>query len=95
MTSASSKPATMYAIRDILAEVLVGGVHLFKHDAAAVRFFGDVASQKETIVAKHLNDHELIAIGDIDEATGLVTPFADLPRTVITGSAWYLSRAAE
>lgn len=83
----------IYAIQDTLALTLVGGLHLFRTDAPAVRFFSDVASQPETIIAKHLSDHQLLCLGELDEETGAITEAA--PRVVLTGSAWYLSTAKE
>lgn len=90
------KNTAIYAIVDTLAESIIGGLHMFKHDAAAVRFFSDVASQPDTIIAKHLNDHQLVCLGTLDESTCQLT-VTDIthPRVVLTGSAWFLSRAEE
>lgn len=76
---------TIYAIMDTKAETIIGGLHLFAHEAAAIRFFGDIASDAQTMVARHIGDHELIQVGYCDEATGQVE--ASLA-VVITGAAW-------
>ncbi|WNK14108.1 MAG: nonstructural protein [Microvirus sp.] len=75
----------IYAIKDTLADTIIGGLHLFKHDAAAIRFFGDVASEKNTIVNKHVSDHELVHLGSLDETSGSLV--AD-HRVIMTGAAW-------
>lgn len=87
------KNTAIYAIVDTLAESIIGGLHTFKHDAAAVRFFSDVASQPDTIIAKHLNDHQLVCLGTLDESTATIVNTET--RVVLTGSAWFLSRAEE
>jgi len=82
---------TIYAIRDTLAETLLGGLHLFITDAQAIRFFGDLASDNQTAIARHPNDHELVKLGELDERTGVVQAFVS-PFVVITGAQW---RAAQ
>ena len=80
----------LYAIRDIRAVEVVGGVHVFPGDPAAVRFFNDIATDKQTMVGRHLKDHELLCVGVIDTETGEVAreeEFPTLPRQVVTGAA--------
>lgn len=57
----------IYAIRDTVADTIVGGLHVFKHDAVAVRFFMDIASDHQTMVARHLGDHEMVKVGELNE----------------------------
>jgi len=78
---------TVYAIRDVLAESLLGGLHLFITDAQAIRFFGDIAGDNQTAIARHPSDHELIKLGELDESTGTIVAFVS-PHVVITGSQW-------
>lgn len=78
---------TLYAIQDTLAESLLGGLHLFITDAQAIRFFGDLCSDKQTSIARHPNDHQLVKLGELDERTGIITAFV-APFTVITGAQW-------
>lgn len=78
----------IFAIRDSLASTIVGGVYLFPHPAAAVRFFGDVASDAQTSVARHISDHELIQLGTLDLTTGEIIPISGGVQVVITGASW-------
>jgi len=76
----------LYAIRDTMARQVIGGIHVFAHEAAAVRFFGDIAGDAQTMVARHIGDHELVYIGSVNEETGMITDTDG--RLVITGAAW-------
>lgn len=82
--------AGLYAIIDLLAEDVVGIIQQHRHEATAVRFFSDVASQEGTVVAKHVNDHALVRLGYISEALTLIPDYA----VVITGATWAAARAA-
>lgn len=64
----------IYAIRDTAADSIIGGLHMFKHDAVAVRFFMDIASDHQTMVARHLADHEIVKVGDIEESGAGIQP---------------------
>jgi hypothetical protein len=77
----------IYAIYDKSAQAIVGGLHLYVNDAAAIRFFGDVAVDPQTFVARHIEDHDLIKIGVLDEVNALVTDCLQYVE-VITGTAW-------
>lgn len=83
----------IYAIRDTLAQALVGGLFLHSHSASAVRFFSDVASDAQTLVSRHIDDHELVFLGTLDEETGAIV--SDAPAVVITGAAWKASQSSE
>lgn len=72
----------IYAVRDKLAERLVGGLQLQPHDAPAVRFFTDLAADDQTMIAKHLGDHELVRLGYVDISTGELVAALDV---VVTG----------
>lgn len=74
----------IYAIYDTLAKAILGQLQLFRHDAAAIRFFNDVASQQNTIVGQHPNDFELISLGTLGEGEFI---FAQR-EVVITGAQW-------
>jgi hypothetical protein len=76
----------IYAIRDVTAQSVVGGLHLFVAPAAAIRFFGDIASDPQTMVSRHILDHELICCGALDEETGAISQTG--PDVVISGAAW-------
>lgn len=76
----------VYCIIDNKASAVVGGLHLFAHPAAAVRFFSDIASAPDTMVNRHPGDHDLYVVAVLDEETGEVT--AQAPEIVLTGAAW-------
>lgn len=76
----------VYCILDNKACAVVGGLHLFAHPAAAVRFFSDIASAPDTMVNRHPGDHDLLFIGALDEETGVLT--SQDPEVVLTGAAW-------
>lgn len=93
----------LYAIRDTLAGALVGPVQTFKHDAIAVRFFGDVASQAGTSINQHVEQHELLCLGELDEESGQIGEWSgdanrlvvDEPVVVISGAAWKAAKEAQ
>lgn len=74
----------LYAILDTLAGEITGGLYIHKHDAAAVRFFSDVASLQESMVGKHIADYQLICLGSLSENNQILSEYT----IVLTGSAW-------
>lgn len=74
---------------------LVGYPQTFGHDAAAIRFFGDVAATPDTLVSRHLHDMELVCLAAI-EPDGTLSPEQEsemlgvgyVPRIVLTGKSW-------
>lgn len=88
------------AIMDTLANDIVGPLTIHQSDAAAIRFFGDVASHPDSQVGRHIEDYELVAIATIDDAGDLqVLPVNHdfRPRIILTGRQWAAvqQRAAE
>lgn len=77
------------AIKDTLTNDIVGPLWLFRHDAPAIRQFGDIANTQGTAINLHIEDHELICLGTIDDDTLTITPDNT---TIITGTQW---RAAQ
>lgn len=78
----------LYSIRDVLAESF-GPIVAMAADAPAVRMFGDVASDPQTNVHRHLGDHELVCLGELRDDGGIVPDF----RVVITGDQWRNAQA--
>lgn len=76
--------AGVYAILDLLAKEILGGLQLFKHPAPAIRFFSDVASQQGSIVNSHPEDFSLICLGYVNERNEIVPNHT----TVIDGKTW-------
>ena len=82
----------LYTIRDTVGEA-IGPIVSHAADAAAVRMFGDVASDANTNVARHPADFELVCLGQVYD-DGVIVPAAGGPRVVITGAAWKAANVA-
>lgn len=74
----------IYAIWDIIAMQIVGILQMHRADAAAIRFFTDVATDPNTLVNKHPEHFNLLLLGAIDELN-IITPGLE---TILTGAAW-------
>lgn len=74
----------VYAIIDNLAKALLGGLHLHKHEASAVRFFADVASMPESMVGRHPQDYDLVQLGFITNTNEIERSY----KLVLKGSVW-------
>lgn len=57
----------IYTVRDTITEEYIGGILLYAHETAAVRFFTDVVTTEGTAPNRHPEDHELLYIGGMDE----------------------------
>lgn len=55
----------VYAVIDNITKEILGGLHLHKHEAAAIRFFTDVATLPNSMIAQHPNDYALWRLGYI------------------------------
>jgi hypothetical protein len=75
---------SIYAIYDNVAEQIIGGLHVFPHQAPAIRLYGDIAIMPESTIGKHPQDFDLICIGVLNEDT-TITPVKE---TVLTGAQW-------
>lgn len=84
----------LYAVRDLRANDIVGGVHVFPAEAVAVRFFGDICGDQgpNNMIAKHVEDFELISLAELD-STGDISDIGTY--TVITGKAWKAAQAPQ
>jgi len=78
----------IYAIHDVIAEAIIGGLHLFANDAAACRMFSDVAGDPKTFVAKRPQDYNLIGLGVLDETAVAIDPVAGGNEVVLSGASW-------
>lgn len=74
---------TVYAIYDNVGKAIIGGLHLHKHQAAAVRFYQDVATAPGTLLAKHAEDYDLVQLGHLKD-TALQSDF----KVVLQGKVW-------
>lgn len=73
----------IFAILDVKAAQVSGGVYSFKHQAQAVRFFSDLAQQKDTFVNRHTADYNLIRLGYLTHEHVLVPDYEE----ILTGAA--------
>lgn len=83
----------IYAIYDKAANQIAGQIqlHIFRHTAAAIRFFGDVASDPNGLVAKHIDDYELHHLGNIT-LDNRIEPTDPQDQLIITGTLWKQSQ---
>lgn len=80
----------LYAIYDRMAGMTIGKqIYMMNHDAEAVRLFGDIASAKGSIVEMHLEDFELLCLGEINIETGEITTNV---QTILTGTTWRVAQ---
>lgn len=78
----------LYAIIDALTSEIVGGalgIIIHKHEAAAIRGFGDAAAQQGSIISTHPRDHALVRLGYLQDGTNELLPDYQV---VITGEQW-------
>lgn len=85
----------IYVIRDNIAQTALGGPLVFPHHAVAVRFFGDLAKDQQSVIHKYLDDHSLLYIGTFDEESSKIEPLAEGVETIITGAAWRAAHQPE
>ena len=78
-----TRPA-LYAVRDLVAGMIVGVIQLHRHEAAAIRTFGDIASMPDSLVRLHPADFDLIRLGYLGDDQQIEPDFA----VVITGAQW-------
>lgn len=76
----------IYAILDVTADILIGGLHLHKAEAAAIRMFSDIAATPNTMVGLHPQEYDLLFLGTIGDERQIESSCP--PITVITGKQW-------
>lgn len=80
----------IYVVIDHKAQDIVGYLNVFRAEAAAVRFFHDVATQPGSMLGKYPDDYALVRLGYLnDDLT--VTPDN---KTILEGSAWWAAHNA-
>lgn len=87
----ASHRATLYAIFDRVTQEIVGVIQHHRHEATAIRFFADVCSMPDSIVARHLTDHELVQLGHIDEQLQITPEY----KVLLTGQQWAAANKQE
>lgn len=83
----------LYALYDLKVGAVVGGLHLFRHHAAAIRFFGDLAADGRSTLSLHVDDFHLVCLGEFDDELPLITPMVH-PELVLTGAQWAASQSS-
>lgn len=84
----------IYCIFDTKASMAIGGLHLHKHDATAVRFFNDVAALKDSMISRHPEDFQLIQLGSFeDDADNQLFGLDGNTRIVLEGHQWAAMQA--
>jgi len=81
------RPVSLYQIRDNVAQTVVGPIITVHHAAAAVRHFTDLLQDKNTTLAAHPDDFDLVYLGLQDEESGTIDPLPK-PEPALTGKAW-------
>lgn len=74
----------LYMVYDITAETVIGGIILEGSDGPAVRAFRDALATKESVLAQHPEDYNLLHLGSIVSDGKIIT---DGVRIVATGYA--------
>lgn len=75
----------LFAVRDKVANALIGTVWIMRHEAAAIRTFTDIASDPQSSINKHPADYELIELGELNETNNAIEPTT---RVVLDGATW-------
>lgn len=76
--------STLYAVLDLVADNIIGGIQLHRHEAAAIRTFGDIASAENSLVHMHPTDFALVRLGHLTDTHELEPDYA----VVLTGVQW-------
>ncbi len=79
------------AIKDTLADDITGNLIIVNHPAVGVRLFGDVCQDKNTNVARHIEDHELVQLGILQSDLHIT----DAYEVIITGKQWLAAQQGD
>lgn len=83
-------PRILTAVIDNLTNDIAMPITIHSADAAAIRFFGDVAtSEQAQHIGKHIHDFALYSLGTLNEDL-TITPEK---RLLLTGSQWAAAQA--
>lgn len=79
----------IYSVWDHTARTLVGGLYVAKHEAVAVRFFGDIAADPQTQVHRHPHDFALVRLGYVTDVADIGLPrLLDDATIILEGALW-------
>lgn len=80
---------SIYAVLDLKSEDIIGGIHLHKADAAAVRAFTELLRDPNaSIVGKYPEDFTLVKLGSLQEDLSLHSDY----QVILTGQDWVLEQ---
>lgn len=82
----------IYAVYDLVAQTIIGGLRLEKHDSPAIRWFVDAASQETTLIHQHPADFQLVRLGWVDDTDTQKTIIIADHAVILDGSTWLASR---
>lgn len=85
---------SLYTVFDNVARVTSGRVIQEKNDNTASRLFYDALKAKESGMAEHAADYDLIRIGVISD-TGYIIPEPDGPVVVATGHQFKIAMESD
>lgn len=74
----------LICIIDTLANDIVGVPQIFRHEAPAIRQFGDIMRDPKAGLLEHAEDFQLVKLAEIDDNLTL-TPTREV---LITGAQW-------
>lgn len=74
----------LYAVLDLVALAIVGGITLHRHEAAATRWFTDGLNTPDTMLNQHPEDYNLIRLGFLTDKHELVPNSS----VIATGTQW-------
>lgn len=77
----------LYVVRDKVAELTIGNIIRVKNNEVARRSFDDLLKDDKGPIHSHAQDYDLLNIGSMDEATGIITAY-DIPTIIAQGSDW-------
>lgn len=77
----------IYAVMDKAALAITGGLMVFPADAVAVRTFGDVCMDDQSMVSKHIGDFDLVRLGTLMDDGSIV----DVEFTVVVTGVAYVA----
>nr|DAO19641.1 MAG TPA: DNA binding protein [Microviridae sp.] len=75
----------LYALFDNKANTTFGPVMTCRTQAEALRYFGDITADPQSLPGKHTGDFDLIELATYDENSGIIVGHQKGPETIITG----------
>lgn len=79
-------------IIDKKANDFVGPPWLYRHEAQAIRQYGDLAQDQNTLIYRHPEDYDVVQLGVIDDDSLEITPGY---RVIMTGEQYLATRTPQ